>query len=185
MKAFRWVEYQPLQCNTIQVAYRGENNIETCKWVRYDLEGPNPKVLGTQGIVWPVYEQELHANPRPAPNFSELCQFCDNTLQVFHYNHGSRALVDRALVQIGDIGLEAEVHRYRHLVEERDNLALHRQVLEREDLTNSDDILRSARFLANARGALRVGTTLFTYILPEYELARAKTRSPEPLPVPP
>jgi len=46
----------------------------------------NPRALGTQGMVWPIYEQELRANPHPAPNFSKLHQFHDDALQVFHYN---------------------------------------------------------------------------------------------------
>ena len=95
MRNLGWVEYDPIQCDSVRVAYQADDNtIDTCRWVQYKLNRSNPHALGTQGMVRPIYEQELHANPRPAPNFSKLCQFHDDTLQVFHYNHGSRALVD-------------------------------------------------------------------------------------------
>src|SRR5882672_8396569 len=118
-----------------------DDTIDTCRWVWYELNRNNPCALGTQGMVRPIYEQELHANPCPAPNFSEPHQFHDDALQVFHYNHGSRALVDQALTQLGDVGLEGEVARYRFLMKERDNLALHCQRIDQEDLTNNNAII--------------------------------------------
>jgi len=142
MRNLGWVKYDPMQCDSIRVAYQtNDDMIDTCRWVRYELNRSNPHALGTQGMVRPIYKQELHANPRPAPNFSELHQFRNNMLQVFHYNHGSHALVDRALTQLGDVGLEAEVARYRFLMEERDNLALRCQRIDREDLANNDAII--------------------------------------------
>src|SRR6266850_7137040 len=172
--------------NSIQVAYEVEDNtIDTCRWVRYELNRNNPCVLGMQGMVRPVYEQELHTNPRPAPNFSEPRQFRDDTLQVFHYNHGSCALVDRALTQLADIGLEAEVTRYRFLMEECDDLVLRRHRLDQEDIANNDALIQTGRFLAHARGPSCIGTTLFTFIIPERTPACLHTESPEPLSVPP
>jgi hypothetical protein len=69
-----------------------------------------------------VYEVDLHANPRPAPNYTEPRHFRDDALQIFHPDHGSHALVDRALTQIGDPGLHTEVVRYRFCLAERDNV---------------------------------------------------------------
>ena len=84
-----------MQCDSVWVAYQADDNtIDTCRWVRYKLNRNNPHALGTQGMVRPIYKQELHANPHPTPNFSEPCQFHDDALQVFHYNHGSCTLVD-------------------------------------------------------------------------------------------
>jgi len=186
MRDLGWVKYNPMQHGSVQVTYQAEDNtIDTCRWVQYKLNRNNPHALGMQGMVRPVYEQELHANPHPAPNFSKLHQFRDDALQVFHYAHGSRALVDRALTQLGDIGLEAEVTRYRFLMEEHDDLVLRRHRLNREDITNNDTLIRTGQFLANARGPSRVGTTLFTFILPERTPAHPYTESPKPLPVPP
>jgi len=142
MRDLGWVEYNPMERSSVRVAYQAEDNvIDTCRWVRYELNRNNPHTLGTQGMVRPVYEQELHTNPHPAPNFSEPRQFRDDALQVFHYAHGSRALVDRALSQLGDIGLEAEVTRYRFLMEECDDLALCHHCLNREDVTNNDALI--------------------------------------------
>jgi len=93
--------------------------------------------------------------------------------------------VDQALAQLGDIGLEGEVTRYRFLMEERDNLALHHQRIDQEDLTNNNAIIQTGRFLANARGTSQVGTTLFTFILPERQSTHITTESPKPLPIPP
>src|SRR6266850_65160 len=153
MRNLGWLEYDPMQRDSVRVAYQTDNNtIETCRWVRYELNRTNPHALGTQGMVRPIYEQELHANPCPAPNFSKPRQFCDDALQVFHYNHGSCTLVDRAVTQLGDIGLEAEVTRYQFLMKECDNLALCRQRLDWENLINNDAIIQTGRFLANARG---------------------------------
>ena len=186
MRDLGWVEYEPLQHNSIQVAYQAEDNtINTCRWVWYKLNRNNPRTLGTQRMVRLVYEQELHPNPHPTPNFSKPHQFCNNALQVFHYAHGSCALVDRALTQLDDIGLEAEVTRYRFLMEECDDLTLHCHRLNQKDIANNDALIRTGRFLAHARGPSHIGSTLFTFILPERTPARVHTESPKPLPVPP
>jgi hypothetical protein len=77
--------------------------------VKYDLEGPNLKATGTKGPMREIYETDLHANPHPAPNYGDSCDFHNNMLQIFHPDHGSSTLVDRALAQIGDPGLSAGV----------------------------------------------------------------------------
>jgi len=70
-------------------------------------------------------------------------------------------------------------------MKERDNLALHHQRIDREDLANNNAIIQTGRFLANARGTSWVGTTLFTFILPDRQPACITTESPKPLPVHP
>jgi len=70
-------------------------------------------------------------------------------------------------------------------MEGHDNLALRHQRIDREDLANNNAIIRTGRFLANARGTSRVRMTLFTFILPDRQPAHITTESPEPLPVPP
>jgi len=49
--------------------------------------------------------------------------------------------VDQALAQLGDIRLEAEVTRYRFLMEECDDLALHHHRLDWEDIANNDALI--------------------------------------------
>jgi hypothetical protein len=59
----------------------------------------------------PVYCRDLHADPKPLPNFNDAKGFQDNQLQVFFPEFRSCRLVDRALGEVGDMGLTAEVHR--------------------------------------------------------------------------
>jgi hypothetical protein len=112
MKDYGWVEYDPFDRTAVRVPYEENGRIKTCRWVKYDLQGPNPTATGTEGLMRAVYEVDLHANPRPAPNYTEPRHFRDDALQIFHPDHGSRTLLDRALAQIGDPGLHAEVVRY-------------------------------------------------------------------------
>jgi hypothetical protein len=113
-----------------------------------------------------VYEVDLHANPRPAPNYTEPRHFRNDALQIFHPDHGSHALVDRALMQIGDPGLHAEVVCYRFCLVERDDIALSHRNVARAELQNDEELLACSRFLANARGASRIGTTIFAEVPP-------------------
>jgi hypothetical protein len=97
MKDYGWVEYDPFDRAAVRVPYEEDGRIKTCRWVKYDLQGPNPTATGTEGLMRSVYEVDLHANPRPAPNYTEPRHFHNDALQIFHPDHGSRALVDRAL----------------------------------------------------------------------------------------
>ena len=57
MRDLGWVEYDPLQYNLVQVAYQADDDtIDTCRWVRYEMNRNNPRTLGTQGMVRPIYE---------------------------------------------------------------------------------------------------------------------------------
>ena len=94
MKDYRWVKYDPLNCAAVRVSYNEEGRTKICQWVKYDLEGHNPKATGTEGLMRAIYETDLHANPCPASNYGDPCHFHDDTLQIFHPDHGSSALVD-------------------------------------------------------------------------------------------
>jgi hypothetical protein len=182
MKDYGWVEYDPFDRTAIQVPYKEDGQIKTCQWVKYDLQGPNPMATGTEGLMRAVYEVDLHANPRPAPNYTEPRHFRDDALQIFHPNHGSCALVDRALAQIGDPSLHAEVVRYRFCLAERDDIVLSCRDVARAELQNDEELLACSRFLANARGASRIGTAIFAKVLPPITAARRISLSPEPRP---
>jgi hypothetical protein len=77
------VEYDPFNHSTVRVPYEEDGHIKTCRWVKYDLQGPNPMATGTEGLMR-VYEVNFHANPHPAPNYTELHHFCNDALQIFH-----------------------------------------------------------------------------------------------------
>jgi hypothetical protein len=141
MKDYGWVEYDLFDRAAVWVPYEEEGRIKTCKWVKYDLQGPNPTTTGTEGLMRVVYEVDLHANPHPTPNYTEPCHFHDDALQIFHPDHGSRALVDRALVQIGDPGLHAEVVHYRFCLAEHDDIALSRHDVACAELQNDEELL--------------------------------------------
>jgi hypothetical protein len=185
MKDYGWVEYDPFDCTTVRVPYEENGRIKTCRWVKYDLQGPNPTATGTEGLMRAVYEVDLHTNPRPAPNYTEPHHFCDDALQIFHPDHGSRALVDRALTQIGDPGLHAEVVHYRFCLAERDDITLSCRNVARAELQNDEELLACSRFLANARGASRIGTAIFAKVPPSVTTARRVSPSPKPRPTRP
>jgi hypothetical protein len=180
MKDYGWVEYDPFDRAAVRVPYEEDGRIKTCRWVRYDLQGPNPTATGTEGLMKAVYEVDLHANPRAAPNYTEPRHFRDDALQIFHPDHGSRALVDRALAQIGDPSLHAEVVRYRFCLAERDDIALSRRDVACTELQNDEELLTCSRFLANTRGASRIGTAIFAEVPPPVTAARRVSLSPEP-----
>jgi len=72
MRNLGWLEYDPMQRDSVRVAYQADDDtINTCRWVRYELNRNNPHALGMQGMVRPIYKQELHTNPCPTPNFSK------------------------------------------------------------------------------------------------------------------
>jgi hypothetical protein len=54
MKELGWKKYGD-NANTPDVPYMGENRLKRTKWVRYDLNKPNPVIKGTDGLDDPTY----------------------------------------------------------------------------------------------------------------------------------
>jgi hypothetical protein len=123
MMSFGWVKYDPFSKESTRVDYKEGGTRHTCKWIRYDVKALNPQVEGCQGPVTKIYSRDLHANPHAAPNFTEPRFFQDDSLQIFHPTHVSRSLVDRAIGDLHDPGLEADISRFRYYMGERDQLA--------------------------------------------------------------
>jgi hypothetical protein len=113
MKELGWKKYGD-DTNTPDIPYMGEDGIKKTKWVRYDLNKPNPSIEGTDGLDKPTYTRDLQAIPQPNPNFNEAKGFQDDRLQIFHPAFRSRPLVDHALGELDDMGLRGEVYRYRY-----------------------------------------------------------------------
>jgi hypothetical protein len=185
MRDYGWVEYDLFDRAAVWVPYEEDGRIKTCKWVKYNLQGPNPTATGTEGLMRSVYEVDLHTNPRPAPDYTEPQHFHDDALQIFHPDHGSHTLVDQALAQIGDPGLHAEVVHYRFCLAERDDIALSRCDVARAELQNNEELLACSQFLANARGASRISTAIFAEVPPPVTTARRVSPSPKPRPTHP
>jgi hypothetical protein len=75
MKAGGWVEYST---NTPCVLYENEHGTQECWWVQYDIATANPQVEGSNGMDCPIYYHDLHADPKPLPNFNDAKGFQDN-----------------------------------------------------------------------------------------------------------
>jgi hypothetical protein len=115
MQDLGWTKYDDTaNPATPRVLYIKENKTMVCKWVRYNLTGPNPHIKGTMGYEQPLYRHNLHMDPKPNPSFSNSCAFHNNHLQIFKPTHKSRGVVDRVLEEMGDVGLVAEIQRFRY-----------------------------------------------------------------------
>jgi hypothetical protein len=115
MQDLGWTKYDnTANPATPRVLYIKENKTTICKWVRYNLAGPNPHIEGTMGYEQPLYQHNLHADPQPNPSFSDSWAFCNDHLQIFELTHKSRGVVDRVLKEMGDVGLVAKVQRFRY-----------------------------------------------------------------------
>ena len=79
MKDYGWVKYDPLDCVVVRVQYKEDGWTKICQWVKYDLEGSNPKATGTEGLIRAIYKTNLHTNPHPAPNYGDPCHFHNDT----------------------------------------------------------------------------------------------------------
>jgi hypothetical protein len=115
MQDLGWTKYdKTTNPATPRVLYIEGNKTTVCKWVRYNLAGPNPHVKGTMGYKQPLYQCNLHTDPQANPSFNDSHVFHDNHLQIFEPTHKSRGVVDRVLEQMGDVRLVAEVQRFRY-----------------------------------------------------------------------
>jgi hypothetical protein len=164
MKELGWKKYGN-DSNTPDVPYMGEEGLKRTKWVHYDLSTFNPTVEGTNGPGELIYAQDLHATPQSHPNFDKARGFQDDRLQIFHPTFKSRMLVDCALGELEDVGLKAEVIRFRHWANERDKKHQRHIELEAEILHAEQVYHASAHYLVQARTASRVGNQMFTHTI--------------------
>jgi hypothetical protein len=96
-----------------------ENGRETlARYIRAHLDAPNPFVEGRLSLDGPTYHSEIHAaavhnvDIPPPPITAELLRL----LQLDYMGHDR---VDKALGELGDRSLIAEVRRYRKLERKR------------------------------------------------------------------
>jgi hypothetical protein len=118
MKDLGWTLYlygaKPAMPKVLFIDKGEDKSTQICCWVRYSLIGQNPHVEGTMGYDKPLYRCDLHAEPKPSPAFNDSRAFRDDHLQIFEPTHKSQGVVDRVLEEVGDIGLAAEVQRFRY-----------------------------------------------------------------------
>lgn len=166
MKNLGWVRYNPFLHKLTRVDYKENSQRHMCGWVRYNINLPNPQVQGCNGPNMPIYSHNLHTNPCNAPNFTEPWFFQDDALQIFHPTHTSHALVDRTVTDLHDPELEAEILRFRYHMGQCDCLSRQQEELAQEEL-----LILTSRYLAHSRGTSRIGSTILTYLPPEFPIA--------------
>jgi hypothetical protein len=177
------VEYST---NTPRVLYENEHGTHECRWVWYDIAATNPQIEGSNRMDCPVYRHNLHADPKPLPNFNDAKGFQDDQLQVFFLGFGSRRLVDRALGEVGDMGLTAEVHRLCTFWKLQDGLYKQRAELEAELLLAEESYLVTAHYLTCTRGPSHIGEQIFNFPTEETTLlGQRHYPSPAPTRIPP
>jgi hypothetical protein len=118
MKDLGWTLYlygaNPAMSKVLFISEGEDKSTQICRWVRYSLVRQNPYIEGTMGYDKLLYRCDLHAEPKPSPTFNDNHTFCDDHLQIFEPTHKSRGVVDRALEEMGNVGLAAEVQRSRY-----------------------------------------------------------------------
>jgi hypothetical protein len=183
MKNAGWIEHS---ANTPRVLYETNHRTQICQWVWYNLAATNPQIEGSNGIDCPVYRRDLHADPKPLPNFNDEKGFQDNCLQVFFPEFGSRCLVDRALGEVGDVGLTTEVHRLCTYWKLEEKLYKQHTELEAKLLCTEESYLVTAHYLTCARGPSRIGEQIFKFLTEETApVGQRHSPSPTPTRIPP
>jgi hypothetical protein len=118
MKDLGWTLYlndaNPAMPKVLFINEDGDKTTQVCCWVRYSLIRQNPYVEGTMGYDKPLYCHDLHAEPKPSPTFNDSRVFCNDHLQIFEPTHKSQGVVDRVVEEMGEVGLAAEVQRFRY-----------------------------------------------------------------------
>src|ERR1700761_5391399 len=135
----------------IKVCHQGHLHVARFIKVKFN---DDPIVYGTMGEGLPVYEQPAHAAPhittREAPPYTHI-----DTL-LLHSKYPGQRTVNNALINIGDDGLRAEVHRYRKMMEEADSVERQISVLQDRMSNLQLDLHPILQRLAEAEAVKRV-----------------------------
>jgi hypothetical protein len=168
MKDLRWTLYlysaNPAMPKVLFIDEGEDKSTQVCRWVRYSLVRQNPYVERTMGYNKPLYRCDLHTEPKPSPTFNNSRAFRDDHLQIFEPTHKSRGVVDRALEEVGDVGLAAEVQRFRYWSRARQIQRQQLQCIEAALRDADTEYLATSHYLAQARGPSRIGAALFTLL---------------------
>jgi hypothetical protein len=119
---------------------RNEHGSETpARYIRAHLDAPNPFVEGRLSLNGPTYHSEIHAAPvvdvdTPPPMITA------DILRLLDSDYMGHDRVDKAIGEIGDRSLRAEVNRYRRL--ERKRKAFQESITRIEDQMFTADVER-------------------------------------------
>jgi hypothetical protein len=139
--------------------------VEIRETARYDKQ-VNAAIMKELG--WKRYGDDTNMPDVPYMGEEGLKRtkgFQDDRLQIFHPAFKSRMLINCALGELEDVGLKAEVIRFRHWANEQDKKHQRRIELEAEILHTEQEYHASAHYLIQARTTLRVGNQTFTHAI--------------------
>ena len=133
------------------------------KYVRYDFSGPDPMAYGCDGKDMPILQIRLTARPaKTLPNCLDDQQPLDDDFAIFYPWHNRRGDIDLAIEAHKDIGIEADVLRYRRIMAERRKLrqkALEGELLQTRNQEAKEELEQR---LYRARASTRIEITLKT-----------------------
>jgi len=119
------------------------------QFISYHSIGEDTHLVGVQCKGDREYFTPLYAQAFPSPNFNRP-GIKDTDLQIFHPSSANLHLVDKALVDLKDPGVIADMHRYRAYQIELDRVKRQRVELQNEEDQAQNKLLTVERYLTHA-----------------------------------
>jgi hypothetical protein len=137
------------------------------QWVQYDFDTDSPELLATIGWGHSIHSSPLRARPRPYP----IAPLTKKEHFLFHTEQVFTPLVDTALDRERDVGLRAEVQRYRRMTQRARSLTYRLVDLKAEYNEARTKAHESATHLAYADAHDRLMTKVLTEVMEDQTLA--------------
>jgi len=107
-----WVQYDGTQPHLYPIVFLNkEGHAETARFISYHSIREDTHLVGVQCKGDREYSTPLHAWAFPSPNFNRP-GIKDTNLQIFHPLSANPHLVNKALIDLKDPGVIADMHRY-------------------------------------------------------------------------
>ena len=130
----------------------GPNEYTMAPFVRYDFDTDSPELLATLGRGCGVHSTMLRARkaPYPTPVFTKKERY------LFHPQEAFSPIVSKAVDELRDVMLRAEVHRYRRFTRRAERMYRQLGDLHRECKEAAQVAYQSQERLAEADAYIRV-----------------------------
>jgi hypothetical protein len=169
-----WQKYDASNTRMYPLVFVNEQGLaEAATYISLQAKGDETRLLGTRKKNATVYSMPLHARPFPSPNFTRPGPK-DTDHSIFHPSHTALERVDDAVVDLGDPGVIADVHRYRSYVNQLEGFKRRRTEIENDKRRIEGKLLDVESRLTHA--AIR--TRLLPY------LYKARSTTPPAMPIP-
>ena len=155
-----WVNIPP---NFIPIRVRHQGEVVQARYVTVKFYH-DPVVWGTMGRGFRVFEQPAHAAPRLTPR--EATPYVHNDLRLITSRYPGRDWVDNALIDEGDEGLRAEVHRYRRMIDEMQDKEAELEVIQNRIAVLTLDLRAAMQCLSRAEAVSRIEDRCTTAAVP-------------------